>query len=124
MSAASLCHLAWALVLARVTGRQSVVFGTVLFGRMHGGDGADRVTGPFINTLPLRIDLADQNVVDSVRRTQLLLAELLHHEHASLAFAQRCSGVKAPAPLFSSLFNYRHIAHPVLGERRRRFRHA
>ncbi len=41
---------------------------------------------------PLRIDLADQNVVDGVRRTQLLLAELLHHEHASLAFAQRCSG--------------------------------
>ena len=105
---ASLCHLAWGQVVARTSGREQVVFGTVLFGRMHGGAGAERAMGLYINTLPMRLDLDETGVEESVRQTHRVLAELLRHEHASLALAQRCSGVAAPAPLFSALLNYRH----------------
>ncbi|MER8371012.1 amino acid adenylation domain-containing protein, partial [Mesorhizobium sp. M1378] len=108
VSLASLCHLAWGQVVARSSGREQVVFGTVLFGRMHAGTGADRTMGLFINTLPVRLDLDGTGVAASARSTHARLSELLAHEHASLALAQRCSGVAAPAPLFGALLNYRH----------------
>ncbi|MBP1143283.1 amino acid adenylation domain-containing protein [Pseudomonas sp. PvP027] len=117
VSAASLVHLAWAQVLGRVSNRQDVVFGTVLMGRMQVGEGANWALGMFINTLPLRVDLAGQGVRDGVKATHARLTALLGHEHASLALAQRCSGVAASTPLFSALLNYRHSAPGSISER-------
>ncbi|RML20648.1 Syringopeptin synthetase A, partial [Pseudomonas syringae pv. lapsa] len=114
VSVASLVHLAWAQVLSQVSGRHTVVFGTVLMGRMQGGEGADRALGMFINTLPLRVDLDGKGAREGVRATHARLTALLGHEHAPLVLAQRCSGVAAPLPLFSALLNYRHssVAEP------------
>nr|WP_036774510.1 non-ribosomal peptide synthetase [Photorhabdus australis] len=113
VSVAALCHLAWAQVLSRTSGQTQVVFGTVLFGRMQAGEGADSGMGLFINTLPLRLDIDDTSVQDSVRTAHTRLAGLLEHEHASLALAQRCSGVASGTPLFNALLNYRHNTQPV-----------
>jgi amino acid adenylation domain-containing protein len=105
---AVLFHVAWAQVLARCTGRSDVVFGTVLSGRLQGSQGADRALGVFINTLPVRIPLDGRSVSDTIQHTSQNLQELLAHEQAPLALAQRCSQMPHSTPLFTTLLNYRH----------------
>ncbi len=108
VSAASIFHLAWSQVLSLISGKETVVFGTVLFGRTQSIDEADRMLGMFINTLPVCFKVNATPAITGVKKMHQLLADLMRHEHASLSLAQRCSAVPPPTPLFSALLNYRH----------------
>lgn len=104
----TLVHLAWGLVLSGCSGRDDVVFGTVMSGRVLGQPCAEKAMGLFINTLPVRLQADERSVSDSVRGLYQQLTQLANHEHAPLALAKRCSSVAAEAPLFNVLLNYRH----------------
>ena len=111
-SLASLLHLAWAQVLGNLGGRDEVVLGTVLLGRSMAGPGAGSAMGMFINSLPLRVPLAQRVPGQALRETHAGLAALLAHEDAPLILAQRCSGLPAGSALFDSLVNYRQGSLP------------
>jgi amino acid adenylation domain-containing protein len=107
VSPATLLHAAWALVVAHTSGRDDVVFGSVLLGRFQGAAGVASCLGMFINTLPLRLRIGGLSAKDLVVMTNQELLDLLAHEHAPLAMAQRCAGLDPAMPLFTSLLNYR-----------------
>jgi amino acid adenylation domain-containing protein/thioester reductase-like protein len=115
VSAATLFHASWALVVARTSARDDVVFGTLLSGRLQAHSTANRAFGLFINTLPLRLSLTGLTVKELLEHTQRELLDLMDHEQASLNVAQRAATIGGTTPLFTALFNYRHSAgHPDL----------
>ncbi|HEX7242147.1 MAG TPA: amino acid adenylation domain-containing protein, partial [Longimicrobiaceae bacterium] len=95
---------AWALLLARYSDGDDVVFGATASGRPAGLDGVEEMVGLFINTLPVRVRVpAEARVLPWLRALQERQAETRDFEHAPLAQVQRWSDVPAGEPLFESV---------------------
>jgi amino acid adenylation domain-containing protein len=109
LSPAWLFHAAAARVVAAGSGRDDVVFGTVMSGRLQGVPGVERMLGNFINTLPLRVQLAGRSVRQLVDEVAAGVRGLIAREQSSLSLVQRCSGLDADTPLFSAAINFRHF---------------
>ncbi|KAL2673621.1 hypothetical protein Neosp_012064 [[Neocosmospora] mangrovei] len=104
-------QLAWAKVLCESLYRQGdVVYGEVI--TTGGGFTGDAILGPTINTVPMRVKLADQEtavgVAEALAQVQSLNDEVKgDNSMASLRKIQtlwRSSSQDAPATLFQSLF--------------------
>ncbi|MFE0176202.1 amino acid adenylation domain-containing protein [Streptomyces sp. NPDC059002] len=87
---------AWAVLLAHLTGRQDVVFGTTVSGRPAAVKGVDDMVGLFINTLPVRVRHRRQDTfAELLTGLQDGQAALLGHHHHSLAEIQQATGLNA-----------------------------
>ncbi|MFE5871458.1 amino acid adenylation domain-containing protein [Streptomyces roseifaciens] len=83
----------WSLLLAGLTGRQDVVFGTTVSGRPAELTGIDRTIGMFLNTVPVRARLDRHETVTAyLSRLQGEQAALLPHHQLSLGTIQRAAG--------------------------------
>jgi hypothetical protein len=103
----TLVHVAWGLTLARYSGQDEVVFGTVVSGRSADVLGVDRIVGPLLNTLAVRIDVRrGERVGELVARVHRELVVAREHEHTPLSQVQRWSSVEPGAPLFHSLLAF------------------
>ncbi|BBG04337.1 hypothetical protein PSA01_22290 [Pseudonocardia saturnea] len=92
---------AWALVLARTLGRDDVVFGTTVSGRVPEVPGIESMLGLFINTLPVRVALRPgERAAAWLSRIQAEQAAVMDHQYLGLARIQRETGL---GELFDSL---------------------
>ncbi|MEC4016310.1 non-ribosomal peptide synthetase [Streptomyces sp. H27-D2] len=101
---------AWALVLARLTGRSDVVFGATVAGRPPELPGVESMVGLLINTLPVRVRLeGGQPVLEMLARLQERQSALIAHQHLGLSEIQKLAG---PGATFDTLLVYENYPRP------------
>ncbi|QDE97917.1 non-ribosomal peptide synthetase [Myxococcus xanthus] len=95
---------AWALVLARATGTDDVIFGVTVSGRPADLAGSESIVGLFINTLPLRARLdGTAPVATFLSGLQAQQGAVEPYSYASLADIQHWSDAPKDRPLFESI---------------------
>ncbi|SDS42519.1 non-ribosomal peptide synthetase [Opitutus sp. GAS368] len=119
---------AWALLLGRYSGEDTVVFGAVRACRHTTIENAESIVGLLINTVPLRVALPpEQPAVAWLQQLREHWISLRPYENTPLAEIQGWTEVPRGTPLFESIVNYQEpswdAALKALGGawRRRRF---
>ncbi|WP_411083389.1 amino acid adenylation domain-containing protein [Streptomyces sp. cmx-18-6] len=97
----------WGLVLARLTGRDDVVFGSAVSGRPAELDGVEGMLGLFVNTLPTRVRIRpDLPIGETVTDLHARQVALLDHQHLGLADIQRLLSLPALLDTMTVFENY------------------
>ncbi|RVW00669.1 non-ribosomal peptide synthase/polyketide synthase [Rhodococcus xishaensis] len=95
LTTSTLIHGAWGMLLARLTGRRDVLFGSTVSGR--GGDlpGIEAMVGLFINTVPARLRLStEETPAEILSRWQSEQSGLLDHQYVGLGELRRLTGLQ------------------------------
>lgn len=101
LTLSSILQGAWSLVLARHSGRADVVFGATVSGRPTTLAGVERMVGLFINSLPVRAEIApDERLVTFLHRLQNQQIEAQEYAYTPLVDIQGWSEVPRGTPLF------------------------
>ncbi|KAI0193941.1 hypothetical protein EV127DRAFT_231355 [Xylaria flabelliformis] len=90
LTRATVIHVAWALVLARITGMRDVCFGYLASGRDI--DGAEDLVGPLTNLLVSRVDVT-MPASSVLEATAQHIINHLEFQHVSLAQIQQGLGL-------------------------------
>ncbi|MDJ0360184.1 non-ribosomal peptide synthetase [Rhodococcus sp. H29-C3] len=107
VTVSTMVTLAWALTLRRFTGRDDVVFGSTVSGRDPVVPSIDRMVGPTLNTVPVRVRMRPAVLLPELLKE--MLAEqggLIEHQHLGLGEISRAAGF---ATLFDTLLVFRNI---------------
>ncbi|MDO8805004.1 MAG: amino acid adenylation domain-containing protein [Elusimicrobiota bacterium] len=98
---------AWGLLLSQYCGRNDVCFGTIVSTRPAELLTGDPVAGPFINTLPLRLNIdKGLDCHQWLQTVQSSIVGMLPHSHCSLIDIQNWSGTARGTGLFESIIAF------------------
>jgi len=101
---------AWAILLNRYSREEDIVYGITVSGRPPELPGVERMIGPLINTLPLRVHLKEEQELDSwLQQLQEQGISMREFEHSSLAEIQRWSDIPLGQPMFESLLAFENF---------------
>ena len=100
---------AWGTLLGRATGRNDVVFGSVVSGRPAEVDGIESVVGFFINVLPVRVKVGGEAVVPALSELQERQIEQRDYEYCPLESVQAWSELPRGSRLIESLLVFQNF---------------
>ncbi|KAK5092060.1 hypothetical protein LTR70_009071 [Exophiala xenobiotica] len=87
------CQVAWARLLAAYTGQRTVVFGSILSGRVFEEDELNDVVLPCINTLPVIVDLS-ADLDQMLENVQIYNSQLQKNPHIPLSKIKNMLGIQ------------------------------
>lgn len=95
---------AWAILLARYSSEQDIVFGATSSGRPPTLVGSESMVGLFINTLPVRVQVyGNELLIPWLQQLQARQVEAQQYEYSPLMQVQAWSDVPRDVPLFESI---------------------
>lgn len=86
LTSSTIIRVAWAILIGRYANSNDVVFGVTLSGRTGNIANLDRMIGPTVTTVPLRIVLEPlKSMTDFMREVQMQTLEMSRFEHMGLS---------------------------------------
>ena len=115
----SFAQAAWAILLARCSGSDDVVFGSIVSGRPPYIPGVEEMVGLFINNLPVRARIeAGMRIGDLTAQLRKQLVEHDQFAYTPLSTIRRHCEIPGDQDLFTSIFAFENypvdesISHP------------
>ncbi len=100
----TIVQAAWAILLSRYSGAEEVIYGTTVSGRPADFAGVESMVGLFINTLPVRVAIDEEQAVQQwLNQLNKQIVDIRQFEYSPLVQVQGWSDVPNGIPLFDSL---------------------
>ena len=102
---------AWAIIISGLTASSELTLGIVLAGRTLPIAGIERIVGPCITTLPLRLEMkGSTRSRDLLQHIQSQMQEISQHANLPLSEIKKAAGLRPGIPLFDTLLVWQESA--------------